>query len=59
MKTPRALLVLGQLAAAAAVLVYAPAAIAAEPQAAAAAPAFTQELADAIANQKIALDTIW
>ncbi|HSD18892.1 MAG TPA: ammonium transporter [Anaeromyxobacter sp.] len=59
MKTLRVLLVLGQLAAAAALLVYAPAAIAGESQAAAAAPAFTQELADAIASQKIALDTIW
>lgn len=59
MKSLRVLLVLGQLAAAAAVLVHAPAVLASEPQAAAAGPAFTQELADAIASQKVALDTIW
>ncbi|MGB3399115.1 MAG: hypothetical protein WBA34_02955 [Candidatus Deferrimicrobiaceae bacterium] len=34
----------------------APAAVVKE---AASAPAFTQEMADAIANQKIAMDTVW
>ena len=33
--------------------------VAAPAQAAAPAPAFTKEMADAIANQKIAMDTIW
>jgi Amt family ammonium transporter len=50
------------LAGATGVLSWAPGAFAEEPQAgaaAAAAPAFTQEMADAIANQKVAMDTIW
>jgi Amt family ammonium transporter len=58
--------VLGRVAVAATALVLAHAALAdapsaAEPVAAAAAagPAFTQELADAIAGQKVALDTLW
>jgi Amt family ammonium transporter len=59
MNTRRASTVLGGLAATAAALLLAPAVLASEPQAAAAAPAFTQELADAIANQKIAIDTLW
>jgi Amt family ammonium transporter len=45
------------LSAAAALVLTAPTALAEE--AAAAAPAFTQELADAIASQKVALDTTW
>jgi Amt family ammonium transporter len=52
---------LGRVALAAGLLL-AHAALAAEPAAVAAtgaAPAFTQEIADAIANQKVALDTIW
>jgi Amt family ammonium transporter len=57
----RSLVTAGCALAAAAALLSAGAAIAddAVVPAAAAAPAFTQELADAIANQKIALDTLW
>ncbi|ACL65071.1 ammonium transporter [Anaeromyxobacter dehalogenans 2CP-1] len=58
MKKLRALLLLAALAAPAALLLHAPAARADD--AAAAAPvAFTQGMADAIAAQKVGLDTIW
>jgi Amt family ammonium transporter len=54
-RTFRTIAILGLLAAACAGLLPA-GALADEP---AAAPVFTQEMADAIANQKVALDTIW
>jgi ammonium transporter, Amt family len=52
----------GRVAATTAALVTAQVALAADaaaPAAAAAAPVFTKEMADAIANQKIAMDTVW
>jgi Amt family ammonium transporter len=59
----RSLLVLARVAAAAGALLAGGAVLAAEPgvsaAAAEAAPAFTKELAEAIAGQKIALDTLW
>jgi Amt family ammonium transporter len=55
----RTLLVLARAGAALAALLLAPAALAAEEAAAVAGPAFTQEMADAIAKQTVALDTLW
>jgi Amt family ammonium transporter len=58
-KALRRFVVLGRVLTAAALVAACGAAFADEPAAAAAAPAFTQEIADAVASQKIALDTLW
>jgi Amt family ammonium transporter len=57
MTAPFPLAMLGRLAATGALLLVAHPALAEE--AAAAAPVFTKEMADAIASQKVSLDTIW
>ena len=58
-KAVRCLVVPGRALAAAILLAACGVALAEEPAAAAAAPTFTKEIADAVAGQKVALDTLW
>lgn len=58
-KRLRKLIVLGRVLGVAALLAVCGAALADDPAATAAAPVFTKEIADAVASQKVALDTIW